>query len=93
MPRGHRVPLDVMLRATREVDNGVPVLRRVPESRDGREDLLSAPGEVRGDGGDGGSTAAGHISWQSAGKRGGGGALRDNIPYGGPPHPSRPDRK
>ncbi len=34
-----------------------------------------------------------HISWQSAGKRGSGGAKRGNIPYDGPRHPSRPDRK
>jgi RHS repeat-associated protein len=34
-----------------------------------------------------------HISWQSAGKRGGGGARRGNEPYSGPQHPSRPDRK
>jgi hypothetical protein len=32
-----------------------------------------------------------HISWQSAGKRGRGGA-RGNIPYSGPQHPSRPGR-
>ena len=34
-----------------------------------------------------------HISWQSAGKRGAGGAQRGNIPYSGPRHPSRPERK
>ena len=34
-----------------------------------------------------------HISWQSAGKRGEGGAKRGNVPYDGPQHPSRPDRK
>lgn len=34
-----------------------------------------------------------HISWQSAGKRGDGGAKRGNIPYSGARHPSRPDRK
>lgn len=34
-----------------------------------------------------------HISWQSAGKRGDGGAQRGNIPYSGDRHPSRPDRK
>lgn len=34
-----------------------------------------------------------HISWQSAGKRGDGGAQRGNIPYSGERHPSRPDRK
>jgi RHS repeat-associated protein len=34
-----------------------------------------------------------HISWQSAGKRGSGGAQRGNEPYSGPQHPSRPDRK
>lgn len=30
-----------------------------------------------------------HISYQSAGRRGSGGAVRDNIPYDGPQHPSR----
>ena len=30
-----------------------------------------------------------HIGWQSAGKRGAGGAVRGNIPYKGPQHPSR----
>jgi hypothetical protein len=30
-----------------------------------------------------------HISLQSAGKRGAGGAIRENIPYSGPQHPSR----
>jgi RHS repeat-associated protein len=34
-----------------------------------------------------------HISWQSSGKRGDGGAQRGNIPYSGERHPSRPDRK
>jgi hypothetical protein len=34
-----------------------------------------------------------HISWQSAGKRGSGGAQRGNEPYSGPQHPSRADRK
>jgi RHS repeat-associated protein len=34
-----------------------------------------------------------HISWQSGGKRGGGGGKRGNEPYSGPRHPSRPDRK
>jgi hypothetical protein len=34
-----------------------------------------------------------HISWQSAGKRGTGGAKRGNIPYGGARHPSRPAKK
>lgn len=34
-----------------------------------------------------------HISWQSAGKRGTGGAERGNIPYEGPRHPERPGRK
>ncbi|TDR47593.1 RHS repeat-associated protein [Tahibacter aquaticus] len=34
-----------------------------------------------------------HISWQSAGKRGDGGAKRGNEPYSGERHPSRPDRK
>jgi RHS repeat-associated protein len=34
-----------------------------------------------------------HISWQSAGKRGSGGAERGNIPYCGPQHPSRPESK
>ena len=34
-----------------------------------------------------------HVSWQSAGKRGDGGAQRGNIPYSGDRHPSRPDRK
>jgi hypothetical protein len=34
-----------------------------------------------------------HISWQSAGKRGEGGAKRGNVPYDRPQHPSRPDRK
>ncbi len=34
-----------------------------------------------------------HISYQSAGKRGEGGAKRGNIPYSGDRHPSRPDRK
>lgn len=34
-----------------------------------------------------------HISWQSAGKRGSGGAQRGNEPYAGPQHPSRPDEK
>jgi len=34
-----------------------------------------------------------HISVQSAGKRGAGGAVRENIPYSGPQHPSRPDVK
>jgi RHS repeat-associated protein len=34
-----------------------------------------------------------HISWQSAGKRGSGGAARGNIPYEGATHPSRPTRK
>jgi len=31
-----------------------------------------------------------HISVQSAGKRGSGGAIRENIPYSGTQHPSRP---
>jgi hypothetical protein len=34
-----------------------------------------------------------HISVQSAGKRGAGGAVRENIPYSGPQHPSRPNVK
>ena len=34
-----------------------------------------------------------HVSWQSAGKRGSGGAQRGNEPYSGPQHPSRSDRK
>jgi len=34
-----------------------------------------------------------HISWQSGGKRGVGGRGRGNIPYVGPRHPSRPERK
>ena len=34
-----------------------------------------------------------HISVQSAGKRGAGGAVRENIPYSGPQHPSRSDEK
>ena len=34
-----------------------------------------------------------HISWQSGGKRGDGGAQRGNTPYSGDQHPSRPDRK
>lgn len=34
-----------------------------------------------------------HISWQSAGKRDSGGALRGNESYSGAQHPSRSDRK
>lgn len=34
-----------------------------------------------------------HISWQSEGKRGQGGTKRDNIPYKGPRHPSRSEKK
>jgi RHS repeat-associated protein len=34
-----------------------------------------------------------HISAQSAGKRGEGGATRENFPYSGDQHPSRPDTK
>lgn len=34
-----------------------------------------------------------HISWQSAGKRRSGEAERGNIPYSGPRHPSRPEKK
>jgi hypothetical protein len=34
-----------------------------------------------------------HISWQSEGKRGEGGAQRGNIPYSGTQHSSRSDRK
>jgi len=30
-----------------------------------------------------------HVGWQTAGKRGAGGAMRGNIPYSGPQHPSR----
>ena len=32
-----------------------------------------------------------HISVQPAGNRGPGGAIRENIPYSGPQHPSRPE--
>ncbi|ECH6936981.1 type IV secretion protein Rhs, partial [Salmonella enterica subsp. enterica] len=34
-----------------------------------------------------------HVGWQSAGKRGSGGANRGNITYDGPQHPHRSDSK
>jgi len=57
MPRGQRFPLEVMLRAMREVDNGVPVsvvCRKIGMA----ENLLPLPREVCGRGGNGGTAAA-----------------------------------
>ena len=34
-----------------------------------------------------------HVGWQSGGKRNSGGANRGNIPYEGPQHPSRSNKK